>query len=128
MKSTLLKLRFLYLGFKNIKKLNIGDEVIYKNKKYSLSSYKYTDTNWLDYWSMVNISSKEYEVHSTNDFKKIMSWKNIKNSIYGSYRFYMVNWYSIMLKNLKITDIFKADYKTFIHLKNKPVFFKKYRE
>jgi len=100
-------LRFLYLGFKNIKKLNIGDEVIYKNKKYSLSSYKYTDTNWLDYWSMVNISSKEYEVHSINDFKKIMSWKNIKNSIQGSYKFYMTNWYSIMLKNLKIKDIFK---------------------
>jgi len=127
-KSTLLKLRFLYLGFKNIKKLNIGDEVIYKNKKYSLSSYKYTDTNWLDYWSMVNISSKEYEVHSINDFKKIMSWKNIKNSIQGSYKFYMTNWYSIMLKNLKIKDIFKADYKTFIQLKSKPVFFKKYRE
>lgn len=116
MKSILLKLRFLYLGIQNIKTLNIGDEVSYKNKRFVLSSYKYTDTNWYDHWSMVNIKTKEYEIHSVKEIKKIKSFNNIKNSIFGTYNFYMNNWYSIMKNRLKFKDIFKANYLTVLNI------------
>lgn len=114
MKSLLLRIRYLYLGFKNISKLNIGDYVICANDLFILSSYKFTDTNWYDHWGMTNVKTNDYEVHSEKNFKKIKSFKNIKNSILGTYRFYMINWHSIAKNNIKLKEVFKVDYLKFL--------------
>lgn len=116
MKSLLLKIRFIYLGIKKIKDLNIGDVVVCNNCKFYLSSYKYTDTNWNDYWSMINLKTNEYEVHSEKDIIKIFTIQNIKNCILGTYRFYMINWYRIMKNDKKLTlkKIFKMDYSSYL--------------
>ena len=108
-KSFLLKIRFFYLGFKNIDKLNIGDEVIFNNKKYYLSSLKYIDLVDGEYWSMIREETNEYEIHSLKEIKKIKNLKNIKNAILITYRFYMTNWYLIAKRNISLKDVFKVD-------------------
>ena len=116
MKGILLKIRFLYLGLKNINKLNISDEVLVNRKKYYLSSYKYTDKDGYDYWSMIESTTKKYEIYSIKYIKKCKSIKNIKNSISSTYRFYMSYWYSIMMRKIKLKDVFKADLPYILHL------------
>lgn len=119
MKSILLKIRYLYLGIKNINKLNIGDIVVYNNENYWLSSYKSTYGDGSDNWSMVNLKTNKYEIHNEKDFKKIKSFKNIKNAIKGTYRFYMINWNRIMKENVEYKDIFKVTYNNFFVLTKK---------
>lgn len=117
MKGFLLRIRFLYLGFKKRNELNIGDEVLVNGNKYYLSSYKYTDTNWYDHWSMVESKTNKYEIYSTKYIKKINSIKNIKNSVLGTYKFYMMNWYSIMKSKIKLDEVFKVNVSYMLNLK-----------
>ena len=119
MKKILLKIRFLYLGFKNINKLNIGDIVVYNNEKYWLSSYKSTYRDGSHNWSMINLKNKKYEIHNEKYFKKVHSLKNVKNAIKGTYQFYMTNWYNIMIKNnISYKNIFKVTYGNYFNLVN----------
>lgn len=119
MKRILLKIRFLYLGIKNINKLNIGDIVVYNNEKYWLSSYKSTYGDGSHNWSMINLKNGKYEIHNEKDFKKVHSLKNIKNAINGTYQFYMTNWYGIMIRdNISYKNIFKVTYGNYFNLVN----------
>lgn len=117
MKGVLLKIRFLYLGFKNINKLNIGDEVFVNGKKYHLSSYQYTDIDGYKHWSMTELKTKKYEIYSAKEITKCKSIKNTKNAILGTYRFYMGYWYRIMMENIKLKNVFKADLSYILSIK-----------
>lgn len=122
MKGILLRIRYLYLGLKAIYEYNIGDKVIYHHKKYQLSSYKKTDENGNDYWSMINLENGEYEINLIHSCQKIFNVYNIENAILGTYRFYIHYWHYILKKNIFYREIFKMTYKNYFDLiKNRGV-------
>jgi hypothetical protein len=93
MKKIIVKLRFIYLALRAIFKLNLGDEVIYNKEKYT------TIQGAADpHWDIINEqNNRKNHIHKKN-FKKIISWKNIKHDITFIYNFYMRYWYDILLR------------------------------
>jgi hypothetical protein len=90
-KSFIVKLRFMCLAFRAIFQLNLGDEVVYKGFKY------YTIQGAADpYWDIYNELVRRDNVHK-KDFRKLISWRNIKHDFTYIYNFYMGYWYTICL-------------------------------
>ena len=88
-----LKLRYIKIGIRNIFKTNIGDIVIYNNEKYVV-------TNGVTA-PVLNITELKTRIRlriNSSEFKKEVSFRNIKNAIGGTYRFYKGYWHDIWLR------------------------------
>ena len=86
-------LMIIYLSTKAIRRLNIGDEVIYNGKRYFLNQGVYNPK-----WSMSDGSEYIENVHR-DEFKKVNNPKAWWKSFRHSYDFYMNYWYGIWCRN-----------------------------
>lgn len=112
LKSIVLKTRFLYLGIKNIFKLNLMDIVIYENEKWMI-----TNGIGCPKWNIHRLSdNKRLEYVHQDKFRKQFSVRNIKNAIKRTYHFYMGYWYSIFMRELTLKECLFITYKNFSYL------------
>jgi hypothetical protein len=90
-KGLLLKIRFIYLGIKNIFGLNLLDHVKYKNVEYYLNQ----GVN-APYWDLVTLDNLKYVKRiNESQFKKIYDFKTIIRNIIDTYDFFMMYWFDI---------------------------------
>lgn len=89
------KLRIILLALRWIPDLNLGDIVIYNGKRYALNQGVCRPS-----WDMGLVGGDEYLKHINEaDFKKECSLKNYWGSFCSGYRFYMINWFDIWVRN-----------------------------
>jgi len=88
-------LLIVYLSCKSIKRLNLGDEVLYKGKRYMLIQGVCNPK-----WDLTAIGEFEYleNIHKDN-FKKIQNPKAWISTFKHTYNFYMDYWYGIWCRN-----------------------------
>ncbi len=112
MKKVVLKIRFILIGLKNIFQLNLGDIVIYNGTKCILTQGVYSPE-----WHMHEVvTNARHEYIHKKKFRKAVSYKNVKNAINGTYRFYMDYWFSIFCRNISLLNCFVVSYKNWSKL------------
>lgn len=94
LKDKKLKSLYLKIGIKNIFKINIGDIVIYNDKKYVV-----TNGVTMPVWNITELEARVRLRINQCEFKKEKSFRNIKNAISGAYRFHMGYWHDINMRN-----------------------------
>lgn len=105
-KSLILKSRYIWLGIKSISKLNLGDRVIYQGRICSLTQGVYKPK-----WHMHDVETNErFEFVHRDDFKKVISLKNVIWDIKHMYRFYMDYWHGIFMRVIPLSKCFVVDY------------------
>lgn len=77
----------LWLSIKSITRLNLGDDVIYKGKKYTLTQGVMNPK-----WNLSGDEEYLENIHREN-FKKVFNLHACYRSFKHSYNFYMQNWY-----------------------------------
>jgi len=83
----------IYLSSKAIKRLNLGDDVIYKGKRYTLNQGVYNPK-----WSLSGNDIYLENIHR-DEFKKVNNPLAWYRSFKHSYNFYMDYWYGIWCRN-----------------------------
>lgn len=79
----------LWLSFKSIFRINLGDTVLYKNKKYQINN-----GNIHGCWTILD--EKLNPIYAKiNEVKKVWSFSDIIWDFKSSYKFYMGYWYGI---------------------------------
>lgn len=86
------RIRIILLALKWIPSLNLGDEVIYQGRRYTLIQGVYNP-----YWDLSRQEECLENIHR-NNFKKVQSLPNYWHSFTSGYRFYMNAWYKIWLR------------------------------
>jgi hypothetical protein len=90
LKKLVIRLRFIYLAIRQVFRLNLGDEVIFKDNKVTLIQGAADP-----YWSIKDKDGNRKDFVHRKDLKKIVSWYNIKHDLTFIYDFYMGYWYKI---------------------------------
>lgn len=104
-KSLVLKSRYIWLGIKSISKLNLGDRVIYQGRICHLTQGVYNPR-----WHMHDVETNErFEFVHRDDFKKVISLKNVIWDIKHMYRFYMDYWHDIFMRVIPLSKCFVVD-------------------
>jgi len=86
-KKVYFRLLIIGLALRSMFRLSLGDEIIYKNKKYSI-----TNGNRLHQWTL------DSSIHALKSkCKKVYSIKGMIFSFKRAYSFYMNSWYSIWI-------------------------------
>jgi hypothetical protein len=116
MKKVLCYIRIYVLAFKSMFKLNIGDTVIYKGKEFYLIQGIAKPS-----WNLVDkhdtTAPTEMYVHESN-FKKCVSWENIKHDLQVTYNFYHSYWFSIWVQEPAL-EIIRMTIPTWLNRGNK---------
>jgi len=86
-------LLIVYLSCKSIKRLNIGDKVLYKGKHYVLTQGVSNPK-----WNMSGHGEYHENVHLQN-FTKVHTPATWTKSFKRTYNFYMSYWYGIWCRN-----------------------------
>lgn len=89
MKSMKWKLFIIWLSFKWVFRVNLGDEVLYRGKKYIVH-------NGVRYgkWRLSDELPDDGWVNRS-ECRKVWTLKNMRRSFRAGYRFYMTSWYDI---------------------------------
>lgn len=104
-KSLILKSRYIWLGIKNIPRLNLGDRVIYQGRVCILYQGVYNPK-----WHLTDIKTSEcIQFVNRDNFRKEISLKNIIWDIKDTYRFYMDYWHDIFLRVIPLSKCFVVD-------------------
>jgi len=82
----------VYLSFKKVFKLNLGDVVWFNGKRWTLVQGA-SDP----YWDLQRGNSR-VRVHR-RELKKVKSVKNYLRSFRFNYRFYMTSWFELWVRN-----------------------------
>ena len=90
MKTFLYYSRIVFLAVKSLFKLNIGDWVVYKNKKYHLIQGVRNPT-----WDMIEKDGASRVSAHKSVLKKEISWRNIIHDISFTFSFYETTWKTI---------------------------------
>ena len=89
-------LYIVYLSIKWVFKFNLGDSIKYKGDIYILNQGVCCPCWDIKKLNDDNIYIKN--VHQDN-FRKVLTLKNLYGSFNSGYSFYMVNWYDIWVRN-----------------------------
>lgn len=84
------KTMIAYFSFKWIFKINIGDDVIYKNEVYFVN-------NAINKFDLVN--AKNSVIACRSEIKKVKSLKNLIRSFKSGWNFYNDYWFEIWMRN-----------------------------
>ncbi len=96
----ILRSKALLVSLKQVNKVHLMDSVIYDGKKCFVNNGVSAPI-----WDLCEEELKSdgtrntYRVHE-NDFKKIRSFRNLKNDLLYHYGWYMTCWYRIDLRNM----------------------------
>lgn len=80
----------LYLSFKRIFHINLGDYVWYKKNRYLVAN-----GNCDGMWRLIELKNNDNGLVNRNDCRKSWTFYNLINSFKSGYKFYMLNWYDI---------------------------------
>ena len=80
----------LWLSIKWIFRINLGDQVLYNNKKYIVINGVRSKS-----WRLNKLDNGDDGWVKRKECKKVVSIKNYTNSFKSGYKFYMTNWYQI---------------------------------
>lgn len=84
------KLLIIWLSFKWIFRVNLGDEVYYKNNKHIVRNGVRCNS-----WRLSELDNGDDGWVKRADCKKVWTFDNILNSYKHGYNFYITNWYNI---------------------------------
>ena len=84
------KLKIICLSFKWCWRINLGDEVFYKNNKYIVYNGVRSGS-----WRLGNLDNDNDGWVKRAECKKVWTLQNIIHSYKSGYRFYMTSWYDI---------------------------------
>jgi hypothetical protein len=96
------KIRIILLALRWIPQINIGDDVLYNGKKYTV-------VNGVRYnmWRLSPLSNGDNGWVYRKSCKKVFSFKNFKHSFLSGYFFYKTSWLDIWV-NKGIQDWMKS--------------------
>ena len=83
------KIRILWMALRWIPQTNLGDEIIYQGKKYTIINGVRPES-----WR-IDLNNDDGGWVKRKDCKKVLSISNIKHSFYSGYNFYMTSWFDI---------------------------------
>ena len=103
------RIRYLAVALRSANDYHLMDDVIYKDKRYFINNGTSAPI-----WDLCECE-KNYprdcpRVHQ-DEFRKELSWWNIKNSVGAIYGWYMRNWHGINMRNAMVDNnysIFKC--------------------
>lgn len=93
--SALHKLRIwlliVWVSFKSVFRINLGDQVVYKGKKYTVCNCAKCDV-----WRLAYLDNGYDGWVSRNECKKVWSLNNLRWSFQYNYDFYMGHWFKLL--------------------------------
>jgi len=84
----------VFLSFKWCFRVNLGDTVFYKNKKYIVANGVRSNS-----WRLSGLSNGDSGWVKRSDCRKVLTFSNMKKSFKSGYFFYMTSWYDIWCRN-----------------------------
>lgn len=96
------KIFIMWLSFKWVFKVNLGDQVWYKGRKYIVANGVRHGS-----WRLGGLDNGDDGWIKRDDCKKVLTFSNLKRSYRSGYSFYMTSWYDIW-KREGIKDWMKA--------------------
>ena len=102
--GTYLRIRHLLISISQFKELHLMDEVYYMDKKCFINNAVKSDDCGNRLYDIVEKETNKNGIQKycvkADALKKIHSMSTIKNSLFYHYRWWMSNWYYIVLRNL----------------------------
>ena len=94
MKKLYWKFRIVILALKWIPVINLGDEVYYKGKKYTVCNGVKVKS-----WRLSCLNNNNNGWVKRTECKKVWSLKNMTKSFKSGYNFYMTSWFDIWCRD-----------------------------